>query len=67
MQKTAEADALREQVKKLEKAKTDMDKQVAGLSMQVQKDCEMITMFQTQAAVAQKEADELKKQLKAKK
>ena len=60
-EKQNEVDKLKADVKKLEKAKADCEAGMLGLTMQVQKDCDMITMFQAEGANARKEADDLKK------
>ena len=45
-EKAAEVDKLKADVKKLEQEKKAFETQIVGLTMQVQKDCDMITQFQ---------------------
>lgn len=47
-EKQAEIDKLKGDVKKMEKDKTELEKQIVGLTMLVQKDADMITMIQAQ-------------------
>lgn len=44
-EKQAEIDKLKGDVKKMEKDKTELEKQIVGLTMLVQKDADMITMI----------------------
>jgi flagellar motility protein MotE (MotC chaperone) len=44
-EKQAEIDKLKQDIKKLEQDKKNLETQVVGLTMQVQKDCDMIVQF----------------------
>ena len=58
-----EINKLKEDIKKVEKAKADLDNQLKGMEMVLAKNAEMIIMFQGEAGNAQREVAELKKKL----
>lgn len=44
-EKAAEVEKLKQDIKKMEQEKKAFETQIAGLTMQVQKDCDMIVQF----------------------